>query len=95
MNEKDGEKTMKPRLLILSILLFTLACYLGIGLVFHLGWENAQVQCRESRLAQGEWVEPAVFWWPIRLLFTLVNWPVYTWANLYHDGVLFATPCTH
>ena len=26
--------------------------------------------------------------------FTAVWWPIYAWANLYHDNVLFATPCT-
>ncbi len=45
--------------------------------------------------ARGEFVEPEVFAGPLGLLFTLTNWPVYAWANYYHDGTIFATPCTH
>jgi hypothetical protein len=45
--------------------------------------------------ARGEFVEPEVFAGPLGLLFTLTNWPVYAWANCYHDGTIFATPCTH
>ncbi len=29
------------------------------------------------------------------LLFNMTNWPVYAWANIYHFGTPFATPCSH
>jgi hypothetical protein len=69
--------------------------YLGVGLGFHFQWKNAQDACREARLARGEYVEPEVFWAPLALAFDVTFWPVYAWANIYHDGTPFATPCTH
>ncbi|WP_299025901.1 hypothetical protein [uncultured Thermanaerothrix sp.] len=80
---------------IWRLLLFMLIVYLVLGLAFHVGWETAQAQCRQVQASRGEFVEPGVFAWPLRLAFDLTFWPVYTWANLYHDGVIFATPCTH
>ena len=78
--------------IILSILV---VLYLGIGLAFHFKWKSALAACREARRAQGEFVEPEVFGDILGLVFDVTNWPVYSWANIYHDGTLFATPCTH
>lgn len=86
-------RTMASRILLL-LALFALF-YLTLGLGFHLAWESAQAECRQARLARGEFVEPPVFWAPLRLAFDVTFWPVYAWANLYHDGTPFATPCTH
>ncbi|MGB9888518.1 MAG: hypothetical protein ACPLTQ_02480 [Anaerolineae bacterium] len=88
---------MNLRILIrrLWVLLVLVGLYLLLGLGFHIGWEQAQEVCRAERAAQGEFVEPPVFWWPIRLAFTVINWPIYAWWNYYHDGTIFATPCTH
>ncbi|HAX69151.1 MAG TPA: hypothetical protein PK152_04935 [Anaerolineales bacterium] len=77
--------------IILSILV---VLYLGIGLAFHFKWKSALVACRETRKAQGEFVEPEVFGGILGLVFDVTNWPVYSWANIYHDGTPFATPCT-
>ena len=77
---------------ILSILA---VIYLGIGFAFHLKWKSALTACRETRRAQGEFVEPEVFGGVLGLVLDVTNWPVYTWANMYHDGTPFATPCTH
>ncbi|MCX8025176.1 MAG: hypothetical protein N3A60_08240 [Thermanaerothrix sp.] len=79
---------------IWHLLILVVAIYIGMGLVFHLGWETAQAQCRQIQASRGASVEPPVFAWPLRLVFNLTYWPVYAWANSYHDGVLFATPCT-
>ncbi len=77
--------------IILSILV---VLYLGIGLAFHFKWKSALAACRETRKAQGEFVEPEVFGGILGLVFDVTNWPVYSWANIYHDGTPFATPCT-
>lgn len=69
--------------------------YLGTGLAFHFLWKSARDACREIRIARGEFVEPEVFGGVLTLAFTATNWPVYAWANMYHDGTPFATPCTH
>lgn len=69
--------------------------YLGLGVGFHFKWKSALATCRHARIAQGEFVEPEVFGNAIGLLFDIACWPIYSAANLYHDGTLFATPCTH
>lgn len=76
--------------LILLVLIFV---YLGIGLGFHCKWKSELAACREARMARGEFVEPEVFWAPLALAFDVTFWPVYAWANIYHDGTPFATPC--
>jgi hypothetical protein len=79
----------------LLVLLVLILVYLGLGLGFHLKWQSALTACREARMARGEFVEPEVFWAPLALAFDVTSWPVYAWANIYHDGTPFATPCTH
>ena len=79
-------------LLILSVLILV---YLGVGLGFHFMWKSELAACRDARMARGEFVEPEVFWAPLALAFDVTFWPVYAWANIYHDGTPFATPCTH
>lgn len=69
--------------------------YLGIGLGFHFKWSSELAICKEARRAQGEFVEPEVFGTGMGLAFDVVFWPVYSAANIYHDGTVFATPCTH
>ncbi|MGD8815115.1 MAG: hypothetical protein PVI78_11655 [Anaerolineales bacterium] len=88
---KSHKLVSKLGLLLLALVII----YLGIGLGFHFGWKSAQAACREARLDRGEFVEPEVFWAPLGLAFDITFWPVYAWANLYHDGTPFATPCTH
>jgi hypothetical protein len=80
--------------LLLILLIFTLA-YLGIGLGFHFKWESALTACREAQMARGEFVEPEVFENAIGFVFDVTFWSVYARANIYHDGMPFATPCTH
>lgn len=77
------------------ILAILVAFYLGIGLTFHFEWKSSLAACRETRRAQGEFVEPEVFGGILGLAFDVTNWPVYSWANISHDGTPFATPCTH
>jgi hypothetical protein len=69
--------------------------YAGLGLGFHFMWKSELEACRQERTARGEFVEPEVFWAPLALAFDVTYWPVYAWANIYHDGTPFATPCTH
>lgn len=80
---------------ILPGLLALVCLYLLVGLGFHIGWKRAREACRAQMAARGEFVEPEVFSEPLALAFTLTWWPVYAWANDYHDGTIFATPCTH
>ena len=80
---------------ILTILLILLILYVALGLAFHIKWQSALEACRETRRARGEFVEPEVFGGVLGLLFDLTYWPAYAWANIYHDGTPFATPCTH
>lgn len=80
---------------LLLTLLVLIVVYLGLGLGFHFKWESELAACRETRLARGEFVEPRVFSAPLALAFDVTFWPVYAWANIYHDGTPFATPCTH
>ncbi|MGC8838966.1 MAG: hypothetical protein ACP5UM_11175 [Anaerolineae bacterium] len=74
-------------------LLLLLLVYLGLGLAFHVAWKSAQEACREARLARREFVEPEVFVGVLGLAFDVTWWPVYAWANVYHYGTPFATPC--
>ncbi|NPA31219.1 MAG: hypothetical protein GXO37_04395 [Chloroflexi bacterium] len=68
--------------------------YLALGLAFHIKWKAELRACREARRAQGAFVEPEVF--PVLgVFFDMTAWPVYAWANIYHHGTPFATPCTH
>lgn len=84
--------TLIRRLLIALALL--VAVYLAAGLAFHVKWSREQTACRELRMARGEFVEPEVFGGVIGLIFNATNWPLYAWANTYHFGDPFATPCT-
>ena len=79
---------------LLTILLVLVILYAAVGLVFHIKWQSAQETCRAIRRAQGEFVEPEVFGGALGLLFDVTYWPIYAWANMYHDGTPFATPCT-
>jgi len=67
--------------------------YVVIGVGFHLLWKAAVEECRQMRVARGEFVEPEVFGGVLGLVFTVTNWPIYAWANWYHTGTIFATPC--
>jgi hypothetical protein len=80
---------------IFSALLILASLYLGIGFVFHFKWQSDLAACREMRRAQEEFVEPEVFGGFMGLIFDVTNWPIYAWANIYHYGTPFATPCTH
>jgi hypothetical protein len=85
-------KTVKRVAVVLVVLI---SLYLLLGLGFYIGWKQAQEACRAEMMARGEFVEPEVFSEPLALAFTLTWWPVFAWANYYHDGTIFATPCTH
>ena len=78
-----------------AVLLILALVYLGLGLGFPFMWRSTLTACSEERTAQGEFVELAVFDNVIGLVFDITYWPVYSWANIYHDGTPFATPCTH
>jgi hypothetical protein len=80
---------------LLVILLVLILVCLGVGLGFHFKWKGELAACREARMARGEFVEPEVFWAPLAIAFDVSFWPVYVWADIYHDGTPFATPCTH
>lgn len=76
---------------IVTVLLGLIVLYVGIGLVFHVGWQRSIKTCREIRAARGEFVEPE--WSPlITLPFDVAFWPVYAWANWYHFDHVFP-PC--
>lgn len=80
--------------LFLAVLVVVLV-YVAVGLGFHFMWKSELDACRQERMARGEFVEPEVFWAPLALAFDVTYWPVYAWANIYHDGTPFASPCTH
>lgn len=80
---------------IVSVLLVLALVYLGLGLGFHLKWKSALAACREAQRVQGQFVEPEVFGGVVSLAFDVTFWPVYAWANIYHFGTPFSTPCTH
>lgn len=54
---------MKTRFKIWHLLLVVLVIYIGLGLVFHLGWEAAQAECRHVQASRGAFVEPPAFAW--------------------------------
>lgn len=93
MSRDRGVRQFVSRLLL--VLLVFILIYGSVGLGFHIKWQSALASCREARAARGEFVEPEVFWWGIGLAFDVTFWPAYAWANIYHDGTPFATPCTH
>lgn len=78
---------------LLALLVSTLL-YLAIGLGFHFAWKSALEACRQTRAASGEFVEPEMFSGGLGLLFDISFWPVYSWANTYHFGSPFSTPCS-
>jgi len=80
---------------LLLVLLILALIYVALGVGFHIKWKSALATCREAQLASGEFVEPEVFGGALGLAFDVTFWPVYSWANIYHDGTPFATPCTH
>lgn len=69
--------------------------YLLLGLGFHLKWKSALDACGETRIAQGEYVEPEVFGNAFGALMDITWWPVYLRANLDHFDTPFSTPCDH
>ena len=78
-----------------TVITLLLSLYLGLGLAFHIRWQTALEACRQMLRARGAFVEPEVLGGPVGLFVDLTYWPVYAWANYYHDGTPFATPCTH
>lgn len=80
------------RLIILSVILIV---YFALGLGFHLKWSDELTKCNEILREQGEFVEPEIFRTAVGFVFDITFWPVYSVANIYHDGTPFATPCTH
>ncbi len=90
----EVNERIETRKLACLLLIFVLI-YLGIGLGFHFKWSSAAEACRETRRVQGAFVEPEVFGGIVGLAFTVVFWPIYSAANVFHDGTPFATPCSH
>jgi len=90
----EKRSTGLARRLLISLLILAIL-YASLGLAFHIKWQSALEACREERRARGEFVEPEVFGGVLGLLIDVTYWPVYAWANVYHDGTPFATPCTH
>lgn len=80
---------------VIRIALLVVILYAALGVGFHWKWTTEVEACRDLRRIRGEFVEPGVFTGPIGLAFDVVFWPVYSVANIYHDGTPFATPCTH
>lgn len=80
---------------VLLVVIFVTVIYVTLGLGFHIAWKQALNDCRQVRVARGEFVEPEVFSSMLSLVFNVTYWPIYAWANFYHDGTIFATPCTH
>lgn len=80
---------------IVSVFLVLVLVYLGLGLGFHFISKSALAACREAQRTQGQFVEPEVFVGVVALAFNVTFWPVYAWANIYHYGTPFSTPCVH
>ena len=80
---------------VIVLLSVILVVYFALGLGFHVKWTDELARCNEVLREQGEFVEPEMFRISTAFVFNVVNWPVYSLATLYHDGTLFATPCTH
>lgn len=79
------------RLALASLLVVTL--YVSIGLAFHVGGKSVSAACRAVREARGDFVEPEVFGGVVGLALGVPFWPLHVWANLYHFGRVFPTPC--
>lgn len=77
---------------VVLIGLTLISAYLLVGVAFGIVWKAEAQHCREVRAARGEFVEPEVFG-VFGIAFSAVYWPVYAWANVYHTGEIFATPC--
>jgi len=94
MWQKEEGFSMKPlRKVILTLVIFVLV-YSATGVAFHVAWKAERHACDALRRARGEFVESELF--PILgVAFTMVWWPVYAWANVYHNNALFTTPCTN
>jgi hypothetical protein len=89
------DKTQRIVSRALLVLMLAMLIYVTIGLSFHVAWQHALEECRNARLARGEFVEPEVFSGVLALFFNVTNWPLYAWANWYHWGTVLATPCHH
>lgn len=88
------DKAQKTVLQFFLVLVLAMLIYATIGLGFHLVWKHELDECRQARIARGEFVEPEVFSPVLALLFNATHWPVYAWANWYHFGIVLATPCS-
>lgn len=86
-------KTQISRLIAVGFIALV-AFYLSAGVVFHFVWKHELEACRAVRQARGEFVEPEMFGGVIGFVFDVTYWPTYMWANLYHSGTPFSTPCT-
>lgn len=83
------------RRLVITLFFVILIVYFALGLGFHLKWSDELAKCNEILREQGEFVEPEIFRTTVGFVFNVTFWPVYSVANIYHDGTPFATPCTH
>lgn len=84
---------MNRKIVILLVLIIVV--YSSLGLAFHLRWSDELTECSKALREQGEFVEPEIHSTVVGLIFDVVFWPIYSAANVYHDGTPFATPCTH
>jgi len=88
------EAQMKIRYVI-TFFFVILIVYFALGLAFHIRWSDELAKCNEVLRERGEFVEPEMFRTAIGFTFNVTFWPVYSAANIYHDGTPFATRCTH
>jgi len=62
----------------------------GIGPAFHARWQRTLRVCRRAQSVEEAFVEPE--WSPLlTAAVDITFWPVYAWANGYHNGRVFAT----
>ena len=82
---------MKKLIYVMVILILV---YTSIGMSLHFKWKSDWHACQELKASKGEFVEPGeVFGGIIGLAFSITNWPIYTWANIYNFGTPFP-PCS-
>ncbi len=86
---------MKTNKYIIAVFSVILIVYFALGLGFHLKQSDELGRCNDLLREQGEFVEPKMFRTTVGFVFNVTFWPVYSVANIYHDGTPFATPCTH
>lgn len=92
---KPSVSTHKIASMLLTVIILAVAVYLVIGVAFHFIWQSRLDACRETRISQGETVDPEVLGGVLGFVLDVTGWPYHLSGNMKLSGLPFSTPCDH